>query len=95
MPMHPLPPGHPPRTFLFKLLNYKDRDVILAKARNMVGALAMDNTNICLFPDYSAEVQKQRAKFTDVKRSQNPQSIIGHALSSETENSGQRGDTFL
>lgn len=34
----------------------------------MSGALAMDNTKMSLFPDYSAEVQKQRAKFTDAKR---------------------------
>lgn len=67
VPMSPLPPGYPPRTFLFKMLNYKDRDVILSKAWKFNGELAMDNTKISLFPDYSAEVQKLRAKFTDVK----------------------------
>lgn len=66
--MCPLLAGNPPRTFLFKLLNYKDRDAILAKARGMGGALAIDNVKVFLFPDYSAEVQKQRVKFKDVKR---------------------------
>lgn len=47
----PLPLGHPLTPSCFKLLNCKDGDVILAKARGMNGALAMDNTKISLFPD--------------------------------------------
>lgn len=38
VPMRSLPPGHLPLTFLFKMLNNKDRDVTLAKARSMSGA---------------------------------------------------------
>lgn len=34
----------------------------------MSGALVMDNTKMSLFLNYSAEVQKKRAKFTNVKR---------------------------
>lgn len=68
VPSRPLPPGNHPRAFLFKLLNYKDRDAILAKARTMGGKLAIENSKISLFPDFSAELQKQRAKFMDVKR---------------------------
>lgn len=68
VPMRPLPPGNPPRTFLFKLLNYKDRDVILFKARNLGDALKMDNSKISFFPDFSVEVQKQRAQFNDAKK---------------------------
>lgn len=40
-PLRPLLPGNPPCTFLFKLLNYMDRDVILSKARNLGDALVM------------------------------------------------------
>lgn len=61
LPMRPLPSGNPPHTFLFKLLNYKDRDIILSKARNLVDTLKMANSKISLFPDFSAKVQKQRA----------------------------------
>ena len=34
----------------------------------MQGRLKIDNSRISLFPDYSAVVQKQRAKFVEVKR---------------------------
>lgn len=34
----------------------------------MAGALVIDNTKISLFPDFSAELQKQRVKFINVKR---------------------------
>lgn len=68
VPVRPLPPGNHLRPFLFKLLNYKDRNIILSKARAMGGAMAIDNSKISLFPDFSAELQKQRAKFTDARK---------------------------
>lgn len=68
VPARPPQPGAPPRPFLFKLLNYKDRDVILRNARLKPAALKVDNAKISLFPDFSADLQKQQAKFTDVKR---------------------------
>lgn len=34
----------------------------------MSGEMAIDNSKISLFSDFSAELQKQRAKFTDVKK---------------------------
>lgn len=34
----------------------------------MGDALVMENSKISLFPDFSAEVQKQRAQFNDVKK---------------------------
>lgn len=71
----PLPPGANPRPFLFKLLNYKDRDVILSKARTMFAALVIDNSKISLFPDFSAELQKQSAKFIET-----PPSVLGAAI---------------
>lgn len=68
VPIRPLLPGNPSCPILFKLLNYKDRDVILSKARSLGDALVMTNSKIPLFPDFSAEVQKQRAHFTNVKK---------------------------
>lgn len=68
VPSRPLPPGNHPRAFLFKLLNYKDRDAILSKARTMSGVMAIDDSKISLFSDFSAELQKQQAKFTDFKK---------------------------
>lgn len=68
VPARPLQPGAPPWPFLFKLLNYKDSDVILYNARIRPEALRIDNAKISLFPNFPADLQKQRAKFTDVKR---------------------------
>lgn len=34
----------------------------------MCNALVIDNSNISLLPDFSAEVKKQRAQFTKVKK---------------------------
>lgn len=68
VPLRPLPPGNHPRAFLFKLLNYKDRDTILSKARSMSGNMAIDNSKVSLFPDFSVELQKQHAKFIDLKK---------------------------
>lgn len=67
VPACPLPSGNPPHTFLFKLLNYKDRDAVLAKAKSMGALLAIDNAKVSLFLDYSAELQKQ-GKFMKVTR---------------------------
>lgn len=56
VPAHPLPPGNHPCPFLFKLLNCKDRDAILFKAKTMGGALVIDNSKVSFFPDFSAEL---------------------------------------
>lgn len=64
VPVRPLLLDAPPHPFSFKMLNYKDRDVILSKARTLGTALVLDNSKISLFTDFSApeaEVQKQRA----------------------------------
>lgn len=64
--------GHPhlelPTAILLKLLNSKDRDVILHNARIWPEPLRIDNTKVSFFRDFSAELQKQTAKLTDVKR---------------------------
>lgn len=66
MPSTRGPPGTPPRTFIFRLLNFRDRDLILREARK-VGELRTENAKIMLFPDYSVETQRQRRTFDQVK----------------------------
>lgn len=61
------PSGAPPRPFLVRFLNYRDRDMILAEARKHQD-LKFENARIMLFPDFSAETQRRRRSFTDVKR---------------------------
>lgn len=63
----PPPQGAPPRTFIAKMLNFRDRDAILRLTRTK-GNIPFQNVEIKVFPDFSAEVQKKRALFTEAKR---------------------------
>lgn len=63
----PPPAGAPPRTFIAKFLNYRDRDTILRLTRER-GNIPVGNVTVAVFPDFSAEVQKKRARFTEAKR---------------------------
>lgn len=63
----PPPQGAPPRTFIAKMLNFRDRDTVLRLTR-LKGNLPFKNSEIKVFPDFSAEVQKKRAHFTEAKR---------------------------
>lgn len=67
MPARRPPEGAPPRTFIAKFLNYRDRDAILCLTREK-GDIPFHSVYISVFPDFSAEVQKQRARFLEVKR---------------------------
>lgn len=67
MPARSPPQGAPPRTFIAKLLNYKDRDAALHLARER-GNIPFGNVKIALFPDFSAEVQRRRQTFMEAKR---------------------------
>lgn len=67
VPMRPLPPGAPPRSVLVKVLHYRDRDIILRKAREL-SDVRMNGSRIAFYPDFSADLQKRRAQFQDVKR---------------------------
>ena len=60
------PPGAPPRPMIARVLNYKDRDTILRKARELV-TIHYDNHKIMLFPDYTPQVQKARKTYEAVK----------------------------
>lgn len=59
------PPGVPPRTFIMKLLNYRDCDAALKFAREN-GMLTVVNVAIAIYPDYS-EIS-QRSQFQTVRR---------------------------
>lgn len=67
VPTRPLPPGAPPRPVLVKVLHFKDRDIILRKAREL-SDIRLDGNKIAFYPDFSVNVQKRRAQFHDVKR---------------------------
>lgn len=60
------PPGAPPRTFIFRLLNFRDRDLALREARK-IPELRFENTKIMMFPDYSVDTQRLRRTFDHVK----------------------------
>ena len=60
------PPGAPPRPMIARVLNYKDRDAIMRKAREL-GSVHYENHKIMLFPDYTPQVQKARKTYEAVK----------------------------
>lgn len=59
-------PGAPPRTFIFRLLNFRDRDLVLREARKL-DALRYEASKIMIFPDYSVDTQRLRRSFDQVK----------------------------
>lgn len=50
MPAKHPPEGAPPRTFIAKLLNYRDRDVILRHFKDR-GNIPFRNGHVMAFPD--------------------------------------------
>lgn len=60
------PQASTPRTFIFRLLNFRDRDLILWEAQKME-KLQFENAKLTLFPDYSVETQRLRRTFDCVK----------------------------
>lgn len=56
-----------PRTFIAKLINYRDRDTILRQSREK-GNIPYGKKIIVVFPDFSAEVQRRHKSFTEAKR---------------------------
>ena len=67
VPTRPLPPGNPPRPILARLLNYRDREIILRLAREKKN-VQFNGTRVSFYPDFSAAVQKSRARFTEIKK---------------------------
>lgn len=66
IPTRALPPGAPVRPFIIKVLNYRDRDTILAAARKK-GTVTYENARLSFYPDFTADVQKKRRQFTSVR----------------------------
>lgn len=63
----PPPGGGNDRPFSLKLLRYKDRDIKLRLARQNIN-LEIQGAKVSICPDFSAAIQKQRARFTEVKK---------------------------
>lgn len=61
-----LPPGAPTRPFIMKLLNYRDRDAIIAAARKK-GTVKYKSATISFYPDFTADVHKKIRQFTQVR----------------------------
>lgn len=61
------PPGAPPRTFILRLLHFRDRDAVLRESRK-IEALRFEGARLMIFPDFSVETQKQRKSFDQVKQ---------------------------
>ena len=60
------PPGAPARPIIACLLNFRDRDTILCKAREL-GQLNHQGASLSIYPDYTQLVQEARRKFQEAK----------------------------
>lgn len=58
--------GAPPRTFILKLLNFRDRDLVLREARK-IEILRHEGAELMIFPDYAVNTQKLWRSFDQVK----------------------------
>lgn len=67
VPMRPLPPGNPPRHILAQMLHYRDREIILRLSREKPN-VQLNGARISFYPDFSSDVQKRRARFSEVKK---------------------------
>ncbi|KAJ1155681.1 hypothetical protein NDU88_008410 [Pleurodeles waltl] len=67
VPARALAPGRPPRVVVAKLLHYRDRDLLLRRARE-AGPFRIANGTVTLFPDFTAEAQNKPASYIAVKR---------------------------
>lgn len=68
------PPGAQPRPIIARFLNYRDRDAVLRRAREL-GAVKYGNANLSFFPDFTPSVQEGRRKFAGVKKKLQTQEI--------------------
>ncbi|CAM4652658.1 unnamed protein product [Leuciscus chuanchicus] len=56
-----------PRPLIAKFLNFRDKEKALRLARSK-GEMTYENKRISFYPDYSAELQRRRDEFRDVKK---------------------------
>lgn len=73
------PAGACPRAFLVHLLNFTDRDLILAKAHKHP-ELKYENATIHLYPDFSPDLQKKQRSFIDVHRHLREKGLVYNML---------------
>lgn len=57
-----------PRPLIMKLFSYRDKIVLMQKAREK-GDIFYKDIRISIYPDYSPDLQKKRAGFVEIKRS--------------------------
>ncbi|KAL1255531.1 hypothetical protein QQF64_013592 [Cirrhinus molitorella] len=57
-----------PRVFLFKLLRYNDRNLILNEARRHSPVKANDGAILSFFPDFSPATAKKRSSFSIIRK---------------------------
>lgn len=68
-------PGAAPHPMVARMLNCKDRDLVLHKVRQE-GQIKYENAQISIFLDFSVELQKQRASFIDIKKRMREQGYV-------------------
>ena len=59
--------GEPPRPILIRLLRWSDKQEILTAARKK-GRLTWEGHHFSIFQEFSAEIQRQRSSFVDIKK---------------------------
>lgn len=65
-PPHPPPSGAPPCSIIAQLLNFQDK-VAIFHLDSEKGPLKYNGNTISVYPDFSADVQRQRISFAAVK----------------------------
>lgn len=73
------PAGAWPRAFLVCLLNFRDRDLILAEACKHP-ELKYENAVIHVYPDFSQDLPKKRRSFRDVCRCLREKGLVYNML---------------
>lgn len=66
VPTRPPQAWSPPRSLLAKMLYYKDKVIIMRRARE-IGNILYNGTRVSIYPDFSPDLQKRRAKFREKK----------------------------
>ena len=75
VPFKPPQEGGRPRSLLFKLFYYGDKVTLLQKARER-GDITYNGARISFYPDFSPDLQKRRAEFTQIKRTLQQHKVV-------------------
>lgn len=86
--------GHP-RPMIVKLLNYKDKVVLMQKSREK-GDIFYNGTRISLYPDYSPDLQKKKGRTRGYQaQPADSQNSIHAVISSASACGGSRDNSFF